>query len=447
LLRDRALQHKAIDEVILINEESECGCCDDEDAASTTTKHSCYATALAEKETRGTLKSAFDRAVGATMMSPQQRRRRLVILDSLNYIKGFRYELHCISKAAGEIHGVLWVLNKPHTVKEWNSKRQEQGHGGYSYSSELLQELILRYEPPDERNRWDKPLFTVDMALWNNGREKEQPGEESSAPNQTTSKSEVLQRSVYNMHALGEVLGTSEGAAACASATDSSTTAQQSGDTQQPWKPSKSAFQRSTKKSAFQRRAKPKAKEQHAFTPDDLKALETVEGDTGGLTSLQLPESADESLVVINVNDTSLSQPQLATPTTLEEQLDQILDVFLLQTKALKEGISTRQHVAGQANVLQSLDWISAQLISTIATASMSQQGSVVANADLMLTFHGTDNQPTLLSMKCMRPVALPELRQLRKMYLQWGASHPPSDTTEIGIAQSFVEYVEEHLQ
>jgi hypothetical protein len=103
--------------------------------------------------------------------------------------------------------------------------------------------------------------------------------------------------------------------------------------------------------------------------------------------------------------------------------------------------------VAGQANVLQSLDWISAQLISTIATASMSQQGSVVANADLMLTFHGTDNQPTLLSMKCMRPVALPELRQLRKMYLQWGASHPPSDTTEIGIAQSFVEYVEEHLR
>ncbi len=94
LLRDRARKHHAIDEVILINEESECSNNNNnnnnnnDDDANGCIKQSCYETPSAEKKTRGTLKSAFDRAVGVSM-PPSQRKRRLIILDSLNYIKGF----------------------------------------------------------------------------------------------------------------------------------------------------------------------------------------------------------------------------------------------------------------------------------------------------------------------------------------------------------------------
>lgn len=46
-----------------------------------------------EKNTRGNIRAAVDRAIS---------KRTIVILDSLNNIKGYRYELWCIARAAGE---------------------------------------------------------------------------------------------------------------------------------------------------------------------------------------------------------------------------------------------------------------------------------------------------------------------------------------------------------
>ncbi len=43
-----------------------------------------------EKLTRAALKSAVER---------HTTRERIVILDSMNYIKGYRYELYCVSRA------------------------------------------------------------------------------------------------------------------------------------------------------------------------------------------------------------------------------------------------------------------------------------------------------------------------------------------------------------
>ena len=48
-----------------------------------------YASASAEKQTRGALKSEVERLLSADT---------IVIVDSLNYIKGFRYELHCVAR-------------------------------------------------------------------------------------------------------------------------------------------------------------------------------------------------------------------------------------------------------------------------------------------------------------------------------------------------------------
>ena len=99
LLAARALRHPSntISNVIHIRESTAC---------PDRTKAECYSDSHKEKTTRAALKSEFDRAVNERGSGGST----LVILDSLNYIKGFRYELHCISKAAGERHGVVWVM-------------------------------------------------------------------------------------------------------------------------------------------------------------------------------------------------------------------------------------------------------------------------------------------------------------------------------------------------
>ncbi len=80
--------------------------------------------------------------------------KNLVILDSLNYIKGFRYELYCICRIMKTRHCVVLCDTDIYTVKEFN---QKCGH----YSDKLLEDLFNRMERPNEKNRWDKPLFSV----------------------------------------------------------------------------------------------------------------------------------------------------------------------------------------------------------------------------------------------------------------------------------------------
>lgn len=81
----------------------------------------------------------------------------IVIVDSLNYIKGFRYELYCISKHVKSTHCILQCSASVEEIKEWNKTRplDEQ------YREDLLDELVMRFEAPDSKNRWDSPLFVV----------------------------------------------------------------------------------------------------------------------------------------------------------------------------------------------------------------------------------------------------------------------------------------------
>ena len=446
-IRDCVLSNREkyqIDDVIIINEESEYG--------TSVSKQVLYENSTKEKETRGTLKSAFDRTVGSgganngaetttttttSNSNLTNNKRRLIILDSMNYIKGFRYELHCISKAAGEIHGILWVLNKVGVVNEWNAKKNEHTAvaAGSEYSSELLQELISRYEPPDERNRWDKPLFTIDVAP----NQTATLDEDVSQQQDGGTKTEVLKQSVYNMHNLGDALGETT---TLSSPGDESQSQQQQRQTPVP---KKSAFKRAPKKSAFQRKPKTNPNPQHAGivseTPATLVSPSMLACDDPN--DIQQAESKVQA-GYSNPNTTAIPTPSASTTKvlTLKEQIGEILNIFLLQTKALKEGTSTRQNIAGQANVLQDLDSISAKVISLIAIASSQQQQSIT-NSALLLSLPGSTKT---LSIKCQRPVALPELRRLRKMYLQWAVSHPPEDTTQDGIAKSFLAYIEDQL-
>ena len=109
----------------------------------------CYSTSKEEKTLRASLKSEVERHL---------TKEAVVIIDSLNYIKGYRYELYCTSKHLATPQCVIWCNVPPETVREWNSKR---GTSPLGYPPELMSALIMRFEPPDSRNRWDSPLFTI----------------------------------------------------------------------------------------------------------------------------------------------------------------------------------------------------------------------------------------------------------------------------------------------
>lgn len=46
------------------------------------------------------------------------------------------------------------------TAREWNSAREPEN----AYSQAVFDDLVSRFERPDARNRWDKPLYTVNPA-------------------------------------------------------------------------------------------------------------------------------------------------------------------------------------------------------------------------------------------------------------------------------------------
>lgn len=377
VLKERALKRSDIRDVIVINEESSC---------PDQTKQQCYETSLSEKQSRAALKSAFDRAISTS------NKQTLVILDSLNYIKGFRYELHCLAKAAGERHGILWVLNHASVVEKWNADHViEQGEKA-AYSTSLLQELIQRFEPPDERNRWDKPLFTIDVA----------------PIGLVDTKSEAVKKSVYNMHALGESLGASTKEVNAAQPT----TMGDEGPTNK--KPVKSAFSRAKRRPVDNSELQQKA---DAVLPTSEESADTMQ-------ATPIPSTQQDNIQ----NQT--------TKLSLEEQLDEILSTFLT-TKELRQGTSTQQHVAGNANVLAELDATTTRLVSAIVSAQTCHTGG-----KLQLKVGECSYE-----MVYPRTVGLPELRRLRKQYLQWARVHPPDNSTDKGIADSFLKYVEEQLK
>ncbi|XP_006839827.1 PREDICTED: protein KTI12 homolog [Chrysochloris asiatica] len=174
-----------------------------------------YGDSAREKALRGALRAAVERHLS---------RQDVVILDSLNYIKGFRYELYCLARAARTPLCLVYCV-RPCSLSEgpqvagtengdrkvtmsWQPRAEQGGRPpvagtcvgrelatagsevhreveleeirapnspgfvtteseksaptvGSFYPSELLEALTLRFEAPDSRNRWDRPLFTL----------------------------------------------------------------------------------------------------------------------------------------------------------------------------------------------------------------------------------------------------------------------------------------------
>lgn len=401
-----------IRKVVIINERSAC---------SGSTIAQCYETAWNEKQTRGALKSSFDRAVGSNGDDT------LIILDSTNYIKGFRYELYCISKAAGTAHCVVWCINDVTTVTEWNQKRREQQQNSTSVSSlctypdEQMQALIQRYEPPDERNRWDRPLYQVDL--------RPIPQKEIHQ-----AASAVLTSSVYNMHNLSQVL----------TATSNTLEKQQeeteeSGEDVAPKPVASSTFKRANfKRSTHAQITRSVATPSSTLTAEALLAFDSSSKQSTQSSNQALDERAERTVDPIERN---LGKEKLVVqqqePTAIEDRVDQILEMFLCNVKPLTEGTSTRQHVPSDANVLHQVDSITQKLCSSVWEA---QNKSATGIGRIPIPWDGAT-----LYLESNKRWQLSELRSFQRQFLQWILTHPPRDVSAKGIADHFLAYIATH--
>ena len=394
-VEERALlQHPSlVERVVIVNEETVC---------VNDSKSGCYANSAAEKSTRASIKTRVDQAL-------HNQKKTLVLVDSLNYIKGYRYELHCLSKAAGQKHGVVWLLNSSRVAQEWNQQRED------AFTKEQMEELIQRYEPPDARNRWDKPLWRIDLtppttttaraATTNNNTTTTTTttaaASSSSSLDSSTNQAaqEALAKSVYNMHSLSDAI-----------TTDAAATVQ------------KSSFK---KKGGGFRRAGPKKKTTPAPSPAVTEKNPSTE--------MSLPATITPPQPVVDNNNAVSS----SVSKSVEQQIDDMLDSFLLDVAPLQEGMSTRQHRNADSNVLHQLDGITFKICHAIVVASSS------SNHGNKITLAEYDH---VSIRNCPRPLSWAELKRWRREYLRWVARTPPEDTSPQGVAVSFCNYIESQL-
>lgn len=80
---------------------------------------------------------------------------RILVVDSLNLIKGYRYEIWCIARNGSTRCCLVHVDTPVEKCREWNAER-EHGH-----ESAIFDDLCSRLERPDSKNKWEAPLFTV----------------------------------------------------------------------------------------------------------------------------------------------------------------------------------------------------------------------------------------------------------------------------------------------
>lgn len=112
------------------------------------TRNKAYSDSRIEKEIRGVLKTEVLRR-----LNPET----LLVLDGLNYIKGFRYELYCGTKTSKTTSCTVHCEPGPEKAWQLNIGREEEEQ----YSRVIFDALVQRYEAPESRNRWDSPMVTV----------------------------------------------------------------------------------------------------------------------------------------------------------------------------------------------------------------------------------------------------------------------------------------------
>jgi len=107
-----------------------------------------YSDGRAEKPARAAYLTAINRRLS---------KDTILILDGMNYIKGYRYQIYCAAREAGVRVCTVFVACTPEQSKAWHDARPAEEQ----YDPATLDNLIRRYEEPSSMVRWDSPLFTV----------------------------------------------------------------------------------------------------------------------------------------------------------------------------------------------------------------------------------------------------------------------------------------------
>lgn len=98
-----------------------------------------------EKNLRAKLKSEVERLLDD---------KQVVILDYMNYIKGFRYELFCLVRNfKTRLCCIYFKIDLENCLK--NNEKSN------TYDTDLLKDLFSRMEEPIAKNRWDSPLYQI----------------------------------------------------------------------------------------------------------------------------------------------------------------------------------------------------------------------------------------------------------------------------------------------
>lgn len=113
-----------------------------------TSRTSLYQTSTTEKTTRARLRTAVERA-----LTPST----IVIVDSLNYIKGFRYELFCVAKTTSSKFCIVYCQQPQEICHQRDLTRVQEGND--AYGADLVNALIRRFEAPTGIVKWERPLF------------------------------------------------------------------------------------------------------------------------------------------------------------------------------------------------------------------------------------------------------------------------------------------------
>lgn len=118
-------------------------------------RNKAYKDARMEKITRQTLQSTVERYVRPN--GPH------VILDSMNLVKGFRYQLWCIARENACRCVTLFCADSREvaTSRNQSAALKEVDASVEAYEDSIFEDLCNRYEVPDTRDRWHKPMFTL----------------------------------------------------------------------------------------------------------------------------------------------------------------------------------------------------------------------------------------------------------------------------------------------
>ncbi|KZP19812.1 chromatin associated protein KTI12 [Athelia psychrophila] len=107
-----------------------------------------YDESRSEKPARGALLTATQRQMGVDT---------ILIVDALNYIKGFRYQMYCAAREHKLRVCTVYVVATKDLCRSWHEARTD----GLSYTPETFENLLMRFEEPSSMVRWDSPLFSV----------------------------------------------------------------------------------------------------------------------------------------------------------------------------------------------------------------------------------------------------------------------------------------------